>query len=201
MKLLLTSAGLHNKKVSDCFISNLPKKPEDCSALMIAYTQDNEMQLYVDESKKELISLGISNTTPFSLGEEKFKNEGQYDVIYVCGGNTFAILDRLRTLGMDKFIIDSLKDDKALYIGVSAGSIIAGPSIEIAGWGSEGDTNDIGLKDLTGLNLTNVSVYPHFESRLKREVEDFRHKVKYPVIELTDEEAVLVWDLGYEIIK
>lgn len=201
MKLLLTSAGLQNKKVSDFFISVLPKKPSDLSVLMVAFAQNDIEQHYIDESKKELIELGIKNATVFNLKEEKFESERDYDAIYVCGGNTFSILNRIRTVGIDKFIIDAVKNKGTLYIGVSAGSIIAGPSIEIAGWGSEGDKNDIGLTDFTGFGLTDIAVFPHFTLNQKEEVESFKNKVKYPIIELTDEEAVYVENDKTKVIK
>lgn len=201
MKLLLTSAGLQNKKVSDFFVSILPQKPKDCSVLMIAYIQNSDEQLYADESKKELADLGISNIHLFNLKEERINSQRHYDVIYVCGGNTFSILDRMRITGVDKFILNSIKNNEVVYFGVSAGSIIAGPNIKTAGWGSEKDKNIIGLKDLTGLGLTNISIFPHFKSHLKQEVDDFKNKVNYPVVELTDDKAVFVQGSEYQIIK
>ncbi|TAK57647.1 hypothetical protein EPO17_01390 [Patescibacteria group bacterium] len=201
MKLLLTSAGLATKQISDFFISILPKKASDCSVLMIAYTQNENEQYYVDESKKELFDLGIKKVSSFNLKENEFKDQSQYDVIYVCGGNTFSILERMRSSKIDTFILDSVKNKNTIYIGVSAGSIMAGPSIEIASWGSEGDKNEVNLKDLTGFDLTNISIFPHFKPHLKQETEDFRNKVGYPVIELADNEAVFAQNLKYQLIK
>jgi peptidase E len=94
-----------------------------------------------------------------------------------------------------------MKGNKTLYFGISAGSIIAGPNIEIASWGSTGDTNDINLKDLTGLKLTKILVFPHFEDYLKGEVDEFRKKVDYPVIELKDSEALFIEGVKNKIIK
>jgi dipeptidase E len=161
---------------------------------MVTYAQSKEEQFYVDLSKKELVELGISEIATFNLTNEKFDTTQKFDVIYVCGGNTFAILDRIRVTGLDGYITRFVSDGEGVYVGVSAGSIVAGPSIEIAGWGSEGDENKIGLTDLEGLKLTDVSVYPHFRGELKGEVEEFRKKVSYPVVELTDDEAVFVDD-------
>ncbi|MFA5935121.1 MAG: Type 1 glutamine amidotransferase-like domain-containing protein [Candidatus Paceibacterota bacterium] len=201
MKLLLTSAGLSNKKITDFFISKLPKNLNKCSFLIVAYVQDEEEQSYVDYSKKELADLGIKDITYFNLKENEFKGSKKYDVIYVCGGNTFSILNRMRITGIIDFIKNSMKDNKTLYFGISAGSIIAGPNIEVASWGSIGDTNDISLKDLTGLNLTNISIFPHFEDYLEGEVDEFRKKVDYPVVELKDDEALFIEGVKNKIIK
>ena len=199
MKLLLTSAGLKNKKISDFLVSILPKAPAECSVLMIAYVQNENEQFYVNESKKELVELGIKDISFFNLEERKFSDFKNYDIIYVCGGNTFAILNRMRITRID-YSIKELVGKGSLYFGVSAGSIIAGPSIEISGWGSEGDKNEVDLEDLGGLNFTNISVFPHFKDNLEIEIEQYCNKVSFPVIKLADSEAVFIDDTGYKII-
>ena len=201
MKLLLTSLALSNKNISDFFISQLNKNIKKYSVLMVVYIQDEEQQSYLDWSKKELINLGINDITCFNLKEDKFIDSKKYDVIYVCGGNTFSIMNRMRITDIDNFIKEAVLNNNTLYIGVSAGSILASSNIEITSWGSTGDTNDIDLKDLTGLNLTNITVFPHFEDYLKGEVDEFRKKVDYPVVELKDGEALFIDDSGYKIIK
>lgn len=189
MKLLLTSSGLNNQAIADIFLSLFDKKPADISVLMVSHAQNSDEQFYIEQSKKELVDLGIKQIKEFDLKSEKFEAKETFDAIYVCGGNTFAILDRMKKIGLDKFIITAVKTEKSIYIGVSAGSIIAGPSIDIAGWGSEGDKNEVGLTDLSALNLTMTAVFPHFKEFLKEEVDDFRKRVNYPVIELFDGEA------------
>lgn len=200
MKLLLTSAGLPNQKLRDVFIANLPKAPHLCSVLMMAYAQNQEEHDYAETLKNELMQAGIDNISLFNLMEDRFSDRKKRDVIHVCGGNTFAMLDRMRITGADEFIKSAVKDQGALYLGVSAGSIMAGPSIAIAGWGSEGDENEIGLEDLTGLGLTGISVFPHFKDHLKSEVEAFETTVPYPIIALTDEQAVLVNEWGHQLV-
>jgi len=199
MKLLLTSDGLKNKKISDFLVSILPKAPPECSVLMIAYVQNENERFYVNESKKELVELGIKDISFFNLEERKFSDFKNYDIIYVCGGNTFAILNRMRITRID-YSIKELVGKGSLYFGVSAGSIIAGPSIEISGWGSEGDKNEVDLEDLGGLNFTNISVFPHFKDNLEIEIEQYCNKVSFPVIKLADSEAVFIDDTGYKII-
>ena len=124
------------------------------------------------------------------LETEPQKDFSSYGVIYVCGGNTFVYLDRIRKTGLDQFIVNSVRSSRSIYVGVSAGSIIAGPSIEIAGWGSQGDSNDVGLRNLEGLNLTNMVIYPHYTEELKAEVDEFKQKYGYLVQELKDNQAL-----------
>ncbi|MEM0465286.1 MAG: Type 1 glutamine amidotransferase-like domain-containing protein [Candidatus Pacearchaeota archaeon] len=121
-----------------------------------------------------------------------------YDAVYICGGNTYYILDRIRKTGLDSSIKKFVRKG-GLYIGVSAGSIIAGENIEIAGWGTEGDINDINLKDLRGLGFTKIAVFPNYKSKLKSEVEEFRSNVAYPVESIKDKEAIII--LGKNLRK
>ncbi len=199
MKLLLTSAGLESKKVADFFVSILPKGPVETTVVLFSSAGAAE-QIYVDKTRQELLNVGVRKIRSFNLRSDSLDDlRGDFDVVYVNGGNTFEILDHLRNLKIDRYLKQGVKAGK-LYFGVSAGSIIAGPSIESAGEGSEGDRNNIGLIDLKGLELTNIVIVPHFRPELKQEVEKFRAKVDYPVIELTDEEAVFIDESGYKII-
>lgn len=201
MQLLLTSIGLTNKKITDNLLAMLPKKPKDCSVLVVAFTRNEREELFRDETRKILKKLGFGSVSDFNLTDKKFSGKQKFDVVYVCGGNTFYILDRMRKTGIDEFIKKSVLDEDAVYVGASAGSIIAGPDIAIAGWGSTGGENDIKLKDLTGLEFVDFTVYPHYESKLKKEVEAFRQSVSCHVIEITDDQAVYADDLGYRMIK
>lgn len=190
MKLFLTSAGLTNKAISDLFLEELGKKSKDCKGLMIAYAKNNIEELYIDESKQALVSLGFKDITVANMHRtvavDKF---GQFDFVYVCGGNTFAILKKMREIKLDKFIIDQVKSG-AIYVGISAGSIMAGKSIEIAGWGSQADRNEVNLKDLKGFGFTSIAIFPHFKENLKQEVDDFKKQVDYLVMELNDNQAL-----------
>lgn len=200
MKLFLTSIGLSTDKITDFFLSQLPKPVEQCSVLLIAYVSWDELQGYIDQSMQGLRALGFKDISYINLKKDKFDSGQHFDVIYLFGGNTYQILDSLRTSGAAEFIKDSVLNSGTIFIGASAGSIIAGPDIEIAGWGSEGDTNEIGLQDLTGLNLTDIALWPHYRDPLKDEVDSFKQKVSYPVIEVTDEQTVFVDDSGHKII-
>lgn len=200
MRLLLTSAGLINTEVSELLLKELSKPTEQSRVLVIAYSQNPQEEFYVNESKKELEQLGFKyidivnmhNTIDLNLLKKP-------DAIYICGGNTYSVLDMLHKTGLSNYIIENV-NESAIYIGVSAGSIIAGPNIEIAGWGSEGDKNEVGLQDLTGLNFVNIAVFPHFHDELQSEVDDFRKKVNYQVIELTNNQALFIKDKEVRLI-
>ncbi len=202
VRLLLTSAGLVNAKLVQEFLDLLEKPVSGVKVVLVPTASRSKEELeYVEESKEELKSLGVKEVKTLNLDKKiSYEELKGYDCVYVCGGNTFYLLKKVRESGFDKVLERFLKENK-LYVGVSAGSILAGPSIEIAGWGSEGDQNDVHLKELAGLNFTKIAVYPHFKEKLKGEVEEFKKKVKYKVISLTDEQALLVKAQSEKIIR
>lgn len=201
-KLFLTSVGFVNKNVADLFLKELNKKPNACKVFMVAAGLTDEENFYIEESRKELADLGFENIFIFNLnaGADFYKEFENSDVIYICGGNTYYILQKIKEIGLDKKIIEAIGNGK-IYVGVSAGSIIAGPDIDIAGWGIDGDLNEVKLKDLSGLNLTDISIFPHFdETRNRQEVEEFKKTASHTVIELTDNQAVFVSGNNFRII-
>jgi len=190
MKLFLTSNGLENKDVSNHFeMSLLPREPKDISLLVISIQDSEQDAFYLDKTLTEIKNTGAINIDVFKLGNEKFTTNKEYDVVFVCGGNTFDYLDRVRKTGLDKFIVDFTKKENSVYVGVSAGSILAGPDIAIAG---DEDSNDIGLTDLRGLCLTDFIVYPHYRKELKTQLDEFKKRNGYPIIELEDNQAVIL---------
>lgn len=194
MKLFLTSTGLSNSKIIEEFLRILKRSPEDTRALVVAYGQNDIERFYIDEARKQVENTGVNVTVLNMQDSFRIEDLPDFDVVYVCGGNTFSILKKMRETKIDGFIRSQVGRG-SIYVGVSAGSIIAGPNIEIAGWGIDGDKNEVELKDLEGFSFTNIAVLPHFEnSKHQEEVNEFKKKVDYPVQEITDEQVLIIFD-------
>lgn len=204
MKLLLTSAGLANEKIGQAFLDLVGMPARQIRILMLGFPKTRQEREYVEEAKQELIDLGLreSNVVVFSINKRRLPDYEflDFDAVYVCGGNTFYILNILREI---KFLqkIKQMMKRGAVYVGVSAGSIIAGPNIEIAGWGKEGDRNENHLKNLEALDFTEITIFPHYHKELEKEVNEFRKKFKMNVLPLTDEQALLINGKEEKIIK
>src|SRR3989344_2659685 len=200
-KLLLTSTGFANQNITNLFLQIIGKPVSQIKIIFVPTASRSEEELkYVQESKKELLNLGIfkNNIKILNLDHTvTFEEVENFDAIYVCGGNTFYLLKTVRETGFDKVIIEFVKTDK-LYFGVSAGSILVCPNIDIA---SPFDKNDVKLTDLTGLNLTDVIVSPHYTEQEKTIIDDFKKKSQYEVVPLTDEQALLVIDGETKIVE
>lgn len=190
MKLLLTSAGLTNPKIRDFFVGQFDTLENKKACLIFTIREESDWQ-WLPQYEKELGGIGLAHDQINISQEKDFSDLRDYDIYYVCGGNTFYILDRMRKTGIDKVLIDAVNRGK-FYVGVSAGSIIPGPDIEVA---EPGDLNDINLTDLTGLKLVPFIITPHYSQEEESEVKKFKERRKgEQVITLTDDEAVFIED-------
>ena len=86
-----------------------------------------------------------------------------------------------------------------MYVGVSAGSYIACPTIEAATWKHQ-DRNSVGITDFTALGLVQFLITAHFEEKYKAIVDQAAKSTKYPIIALTDRQAVLVRDGKVQVV-
>ena len=207
MKLLLTSQGWEkNLKIKKEFLKLANKKPSKIVLFLVttATKKDKDwkhVKFHVKELKK--IGLNKKNIKVFSLNKKvESSNLKSVDLIYVCGGNTFHYLYKIRTTGLDKEIKKLVKKGVS-YFGISAGSIVAGPRIDIASIGVTvpGDKNDLGLKNLNGLRLINTIIYPHYSRQEERAIKRFEKENKCKVFRLTDRQALVVRGKIKRIIK
>ncbi len=191
--ILLTSAGMD---VKEEILKILPKSANQIKLAHITTASKVEDDLsYLAEETQEMRELGFQAEEIDIEG----KNEAELsklledkDVIYVQGGNTFYLLKYVRESGFDKIVKD-LIDKGVIYIGVSAGSYIACPTIEAANWKNQ-DRNLVGLTDFTGLNLVPFLLFAHYKPEYKEILEEEVPTAKYPVRILTNDQAILIRD-------
>lgn len=193
--MLLTSAGMQMKEeikkllqkpaydITVAFITTAAKPMENLDYLWNDWTiMKEEMRFNIEEIDIE----GKSEAQVMNLLKLK-------DIIFVEGGNTFYLLNAMRKCNFEKIIRKLLKQGK-VYIGVSAGSIVAGRTIKTAGWKS-GDKNIVGLKNLKGLNLVPFDIFVHYRPEhaniIKQQIKNPKKRKKHLRI-LTDEQAILV---------
>jgi len=191
-KLLLTSVGIPatHKKIRKAFLDMLPKKPAECRVAFIpTAARTVEERDYTEISWDQLVECGIKaeNINTLELDRICIKSDtlADYDVLFVCGGNTFYLLHCAVLSGFT----DAIRNFNGMYVGVSAGSILVGPSIEIARpW----DANDIGLDDPTGINLVPFSVSPHYVETDEKLVQSIEKTTVHEIVRLTDTQAILM---------
>ncbi len=204
MKLLLTSNGITNTYIEREFLHLLKKPARENKVIFVttaAFGQENN-PIWLESYRAKLREYGIIQIEDLDIKgkteKELRKILSSSDIIFVNGGNTFYLLRYIHESGFDKVIPDLLNKGK-IYIGVSAGSIIACPTIETALW-EPADKNDVGLKGFAGLKLINFLISPHFKEEKRESIEKEVSNTRYPTISLTDKQAVLCVDGKYKIV-
>lgn len=202
MKLLLTSAGFENPKIGKKFLELVGKPASKIKVVYVPTAAWPEIDhSYVEFYKKELIRVGIKESNILVLDINRkiaYSEIKDFDVIFVGGGNTFYLLHQIKKFGFDKVIKNFMKSG-GVYFGISAGSYIACPTIEAAGW-APSDKNAVGLKDLTALNFVPFLITAHYVPKYKKIINEAEAKTKYEVKRLTDKQAVLVNDRETRVI-
>jgi dipeptidase E len=125
------------------------------------------------------------------LGPALAEHLAGFDVLYIQGGNTFHLLDQMRRSGADRIIRELVAEHGTVYCGVSAGSIVAGPEIGVAGWSPDWDRNEVGLTDLAGLHLVPFILSPHYVSEDAALIAA-RLPLPHPILALRDGQAWVV---------
>lgn len=127
MKLMLTSCGIETKAIQERFLRWLDKAPADAKALFIPTAAINADAInMLSACMDDLLKCGIpkENVTVFDLHRNMPIEELQtFDVVYLCGGTTAYLLERINQTGFRDSLLSYIQND-GLVIGVSAGSII-----------------------------------------------------------------------------
>lgn len=155
-----------------------------------------KVNFFVNSGKKALGKMGmivdeldVSTATKAEIENKLTQN----DFIYVTGGNTFFLLQELRKSGADKIMMEQINAGK-LYIGESAGAMIAAPNVEFA----QGMDSVKKAPDLTGFDgLSLVDFYPvphHTNAPFKRVVEKIieAYGSKLPLKPISNQQAICI---------
>lgn len=195
MKLFLTSQA---SEVMDKIVPMLPKKPSELKLAFIPTAGDpyGDNKPWMDADRAQLVDLGFE-VADFDLKNiteiQTRKTLSKFDILFVAGGNTFYLLDYVRKSGFDK-VVKELVEKGVIYIGSSAGSYVACPTIEAASWKHLGDRNKVGLKDLSAIGLVDFLVVAHYEEKYRDAVKAGIKTTHYPVIPLTNDQMIVVED-------
>src|SRR3954454_9708143 len=118
-----------------------------------------------------------------------------YHSIFIMGGNTFTLLNRIKAAEFDFKLKTAL--NKVLIYGVSAGAIILGHDIKSARIGPEPDENTVGLGDLNALDLLGgYNVHAHFTPDQSQALMGFCKKSNRPCIALSERAGDFIDDHG-----
>ena len=191
--LILCSNGLS----SDALISEMQKHIVKAAKAAIVVTADNEYKennYHIPRCAEELGQLGLSaDIIDIDISDPHILL--QYDLVEFIGGNPFYLVDSIRK-NCAQSILKTISVEKIL-IGWSAAAFVFGPTLDLVNEYSP-EMNIVGLTDLSGLNLTDIEVLPHY-SRFISRFNNFEERcVKYEkahlktVIRLNDGDGLFV---------
>jgi dipeptidase E len=208
MKHLFLTSSIENRSVTQDIFKKIGKSAPLKALCIKTATEDKVRQdlWWYEEDKNGLENAGFE-VIEFSV-TDKSENElrealDAVDVVFVSGGNTFYLLQESQKTGFIKIIQEKVAGGM-VYIGSSAGSVIAGPDIEpILG------IDDVKLapeiKGYAGYNLVNFCVLPHWgsenfkKSYLANNLEHM-YKEGTPLVALTNDQYVEVKDDMHKIV-
>lgn len=154
------------------------------------------VNFYVKSGRKALENMGLmvdELEISTASAEEITTKLKQNDYIYVTGGNTFFLLQEMKRTGTDQLIKEEVNSGK-LYIGESAGAIVASADIEYAK-GMDSIDEAPNLESFEALGLVDFYPVPHynnppFQVASKKIIDTYSSTLKLSPI--SNQEAILV---------
>lgn len=212
MKLLLTSAGVKNPSIHNALVDLLGKPIAECNALCIStasYALPNGPVLawsFISgqESETPMTELGwksvgvLELTALPSIDKERWISwVRETDALLVNGGDTLYLAYWMRQSGL----ADLLPSLRAVYVGLSAGSLVMSPNIaqRFVTWKSPtGDDETLGLVDFEMFPHLN---YPTFPTFTMAHAEKWAADLRVPGYAMDDETAIKVVEGTVEVIS
>ena len=210
MKLLLTSAGIKNASIHDALTDLLGKPIAESNALVIptaVYAMSGPgmaWKLITGQARTPLCevgwkSLGVLELTALpSLDEEHWLPAvRETDALLVCGGDALYLNYWMRQSGL----VDLLPSLRAVFVGVSGGSMVMAPHVgqEFVGW-----------KPPTGgdeaLGVVDFAIFPHLDhpnipENSMAEATKWAAGVPVPGYAIDDQTAIKVTDGVVEVVS
>ena len=142
--------------------------PNDLKGKVFAYMPSsgrNSKQQYTDYWKEVATARGfeflfIDNMQEGKSADEEAQKLDNANVLLITGGNTFELLRNLKRSGLDEAIKNFRNKSENIIAGFSAGAIVLSPRIDVSGRPGA-DENQVGITDLTGLNIIDFEIFPH----------------------------------------
>ncbi len=212
MKFLLTSAGIKNTSIHHALIDLLGKPIAESSALCIPtanYAQPNGADhawrfISGREPETPMVELGwksigvLELTALPSIAKELWVPMVQAtDVLLVNGGDPLFLCYWMRQSGL----ADLLPSLRAVYVGLSAGSMVMAPNIgtDFVNW-----TPPTGGDETLG--LVDFAMFPHLDHPMLPEntmadAEKWAAGMRVPGYAMDDQTAIKVIDGAVEVVS
>ncbi len=169
-------------------------RPAKAALVITADNEYKEKNYHIPRCLEELEQLG-SSVDIIDIDVTDPKILLQYDVVEFIGGNPFYLLDSIKRNNAQN-VLEVISLEKIL-IGWSAAAFVFCSTLDLVNEYTP-EMNIVGITDLSGLNLTDVEVLPHY-SRFVDKFDNFEERcVNYeknhskPVIRLNDGDGLFI---------
>jgi dipeptidase E len=152
---------------------------------------------YLDWDLQFLLEAGCEPTIYDISGKTEdqiLRDIQNIDLIFVEGGNVFYLLSEVKRSGFDKILTDWIKTKP--YVGVSAGSYIMQPSIEIATWYHPKEEWEF-LNNFNAINAIECYFLVHSQKKDTSKITERAKQEGKEVVLVNDGEALLVENSKY----
>ena len=213
MKFLLTSAGVTNKSIENALVEMLGKPIADSTALCIPTAMYGHpwvgpgiktWEFISGNSENPMVGLGWKSVGVLELTALPSIDQDRWvpliretDVLLVAGGDALYLAHWMQQSGLAE-LLPSLH---AVYVGMSAGSMVMAPRIgeDFIGW-TPPDGSDEAMK------LVEFAIFPHLENEELPEntmanAEKWAAGIQGPAYAIDDQTAIKVIDGAVEVIS
>ena len=213
MKFLLTSAGVTNKSIQNALVEMLGKPIADCTALCIPTAMYGHpwvgpgiktWEFISGNSENPMVGLGWKSVGVLELTALPSIDQDRWvpliretDVLLVAGGDALYLAHWMRQSGLAK-LLPSLH---AVYVGMSAGSMVMAPRIgeDFIGWTPPDGSDE-------AIELVDFAIFPHLENETLPEntlanAERWAAGIQGPAYAIDDQTAIKVVDGSVEVIS
>ncbi len=140
-------------------------------------------------SAYQIFSFKVEMLTDLSTID--FSRLEQFESIYIGGGKTFDLLQRIKETNFIDLLRKFINSGKIVY-GGSAGAIILGKDISTASLGKCSDTNEVNITDLSGLDVVNgYAVHCHYDGE-EESVQKFAFEHDLKIIAISEDGGVFI---------
>lgn len=212
MKLLLTSAGVKNPSIHRALVDMLGKPIAECHALCIPTAiyaipggAAHAWEFFSGQATTPMCELGWKSMGVLELTALPSIDRARWlpaveqaDALLVNGGDPLFLHYWMRQSGLAE-LLPALR---AVYVGLSAGSMVMAPRIgqDFVGWRppTGGDDATLGLVDF--------AIFPHLDHEMLPEntmadAERWAASMPLPTYAIDDETAIKVVDGAAEVIS
>jgi dipeptidase E len=183
--------------VKDLLPPLLPDKPSNLKLAFIPTAADLytiKPWFYGDKAALKLLGFKLKTVNLIDKSYRQLERElRDYDALFVSGGNTYYLLEQAQKSGFIEIVKERVRSG-LVYIGSSAGSVLASPSIEHIE--DLDDRSKAHLESFESLSLINHRILPHAgEPKYESKFSDIMHRWhhdEHPMLPLRNDQVVIV---------